>query len=130
MHLGKRRAVRLATAASVLCATSLVHAQALTRAQAIEVALSRGPRLLIARADTMAAFAQLITARALPNPTLGATYTKDPPQYHVIAGFPLDFGFIRSARVHAAESERLASGLRFRYDRALLVFDADTTYTH
>ena len=109
--------------------TGAAPAQPLSRAQAIEVALSRGPRLSIARADTVAAFAQLITARALPNPTLGATYTKDPPQYHILAGLPLDFGFIRSARVHSAESGRVASRLRFQYDRALLVFDAETTYT-
>ncbi len=128
--LDPARWMRIATIACAIGAVSAAsRAQSLSRAQAIEVALSRGPRLVIARADTVAAFAQLVTARALPNPTLGATYTKDPPQYHIIAGIPLDFGAIRSARVHAAESERIASNLRFRYDRALLVFDTDTTYT-
>lgn len=121
--------IRVATVAGAILGATHLDAQPLTRAQAIEVALSRGPRLSALRADTVAAFAQLVTARALPNPTLGATYTKDPPQYHIIAGLPLDFGIGRSARVRAAESARVASSLRFRYDRALLTYDADTTYT-
>jgi cobalt-zinc-cadmium efflux system outer membrane protein len=104
--------------------------QPLSRSQAIDAALARGPRLAVARADTLAALAQLLTARALPNPSLSATYTKDAPQYHIIAGIPLDLGGIRSSRIQSAESARQAAALRYRYDRAAIIFDADTTYTH
>jgi cobalt-zinc-cadmium efflux system outer membrane protein len=103
--------------------------QPLSRSQAIDAALTRGPRLAVARADTLAALGQLLTARALPNPSLSTTYTKDAPQYHIVAGIPLDFGGIRASRVHSAESARQAAALRYRYDRAAIIFDADTTYT-
>jgi outer membrane protein, heavy metal efflux system len=103
--------------------------QAMSRRQAIDAALSRGPRLAVARADTLAARAQLLTAGALPNPSLSTSYSKDPPQYHIIAALPLDVGAFRSARIQSAEAARLAAALRFQYDRAAITFDADTTYT-
>ena len=85
--------------------------------------------MAVARADTLAAHAQLLTARAVPNPSLTTTYSKDPPQYHIIAGLPLDIGAFRSARIQSAEAARLAAALRFQHDRAAISFDADTTYT-
>src|ERR1043166_5365789 len=71
----------------------------------------------------------LLTARAFPNPSLSVTYTKDAPQFHVVADLPLDIGGIRSARVSAAEFARRAAELRFRFARASLTFDVDTAYT-
>jgi len=101
----------------------------MSRREVIEAALSRGPRMSVARADTLAARALLLSARALPNPSLTTTYTKDPPQYHIIADLPLDVGRFRSARIQSAEAARTAAALRFLYDRAAISFDADTTYT-
>ena len=50
-----------------------------------------GARLGVARADTAVANAQLITARARPNPTLTGTYSAAVPNYHLIADIPIDF---------------------------------------
>ena len=47
-----------------------------TRREAIGAALAAGPRVALARADSAAARARLVTARALGNPTLAASYSK------------------------------------------------------
>ncbi|HEX6537418.1 MAG TPA: TolC family protein [Gemmatimonadaceae bacterium] len=101
----------------------------LSRADAVAAALARGPRLAIARADSAAALAQLLAARALPNPTLSASYSKSVPRYHVIADLPIDYPWLRGPRVHAAEAARTAARYRFAAERAGTVLDADTTYT-
>jgi len=119
----------------VLCATPLLATEAqapmpLTRAQAIASALEHGPRLPIARADTMIAAGQLITARGLPNPSLSASYSKSLPNYHVTAELPLDFIGLRGTRIQAANAARTAAQYRFAFDRASIALDADTSYTH
>jgi outer membrane protein TolC len=101
----------------------------LTRAQAFEGALARGPRARLARADTAAAYASLLTARAFQNPTLLAEYTKSAPRFHLSAEFPLDYPWLRSNRIRSAEAARLAARHRFELDRATVALDADTTYT-
>lgn len=101
----------------------------LSRADAIAAAADRGPRLALARADTALAGAQLLSARAFPNPTLSAIYTKDIPRYHVTAELPFDFLAVRGTRVRSAEAARLAARYRFAFSRELLALDADTTYT-
>jgi cobalt-zinc-cadmium efflux system outer membrane protein len=101
----------------------------LSRAEAIAAAADRGPRLSLARADTALAGAQLLSARAFPNPTLSAIYTKDIPRYHVTAELPFDFLTLRGTRVRSAEAGRLAARYRFAFSRELLALDADTTYT-
>lgn len=100
-----------------------------TRAQAIDAALTRGTRLGLARADTTLAAAQLLVARALPNPTLAASYSKATPQYHVSADLPFDAPGLRSARVRAAQAGRSAAQFRFLSERAAAALDADTAYT-
>lgn len=101
----------------------------LTRAEAVAAAVSLGPRLAVAQADTAVALAALITARALPNPTLAASYTKDPPPYHSTLEIPLDFPWLRGARVGSAEAARTAAQYHFAFQRAAAALDADTTYT-
>src|SRR5262249_9051983 len=55
----------------VACLASAAGAQqAVSRADAIAAALKVGPRLDLARVDTVAASAGVITSRARPNPTL------------------------------------------------------------
>jgi len=103
--------------------------RALTRAEAVEAALSRGPTLAMARADTAVASARVAEARAFPDPSLMASYSKDAPQYHVLTEWPLDLGRVRSSRISAAQSRRDAARLRFQYDRASVAYDADTAYT-
>jgi cobalt-zinc-cadmium efflux system outer membrane protein len=117
-----------AAALAVAC-TVTVRAQGLTRAQAIEAALARGPRMAIADADTLFAAGQLLAARSFPNPALTTEFTKDAPQYHVFLDIPLDFGSLRGSRVSAAGAERRSALLRYAYARAAIRYDADTAYT-
>jgi len=101
----------------------------LSRAQAVAGALARGPRLAMAAADTMLAAGQLLTARALPNPMLSASYSKSLPKYHVTAELPLDFIGLRGTRIESADAAQIAARYRFAFDRATVALDADTTYT-
>ena len=103
--------------------------QPVSRDQAIEAAVTRGARAAVARADTLVGAAQLLTARSWDNPSLAATYSKAPPNYHAIVDLPLDFLGIRGTRIRAAEAGRLASRYRFEFERAAAALDADTSYT-
>src|SRR6266704_1839534 len=69
-------------------------------------------------------------ARAYPNPSFAATYTKDVPRYHYIADVSLDLPWLRSARIGAAAAARDATGFGFAFERAAIRFAVDTTYTH
>lgn len=127
--------MRIRVSILVVCMLGAVHAPSaraqapLTRAQALESAVSRGARLAVARADTAVAGAQLLVARARPNPSLSASYSKSVPNYHVIADIPLDLPMLRQLRVRAARLGLEAANLRYTLARALIALDADTTYT-
>jgi cobalt-zinc-cadmium efflux system outer membrane protein len=112
-----------------LFAGSLTAQTPLSRSAAIEAALTRGARLAVARADTAIAGAALITARARPNPTLGASYSKSVPNWHVSADIPLDFPMLRSLRIRSAEAGLEAARLRLLFNRAMIAMEADTAYT-
>jgi cobalt-zinc-cadmium efflux system outer membrane protein len=101
----------------------------ISRQQAVEVAVLRGARAAVARADTLVGAAQLMTARSLDNPSLAATYSRAVPTYHAILDLPLDISGVRGARIRSAEAARLASQYRFQFERAAAALDADTTYT-
>jgi cobalt-zinc-cadmium efflux system outer membrane protein len=100
-----------------------------TRAQAVAAALARGPRVSVAATDTAASRAGLLTARAFQNPLLSASYTKDVPQYHATVELPLDFPWLRGARIRAAAEANTSAVLRFRFERASSRFDAEVAYT-
>ncbi|HKO15903.1 MAG TPA: TolC family protein [Gemmatimonadaceae bacterium] len=124
---------RLAASAPLWIPAAPLHAQdtavAVTRAQAVASALGRGARLGVARADTAVAFANVLSARALQNPTLSAIYSKSTPQYHLIMDLPLDYPWLRRTRIGAAAAARTAAQYRYRFERAAIELDADTTYT-
>ena len=125
-------AVVLGVAASALSASSGAAQQRgipLTRSAAIEAALSRGVRLPTAAADTLVAAAQLVTVRAMANPTLTASYTKSTPQYHAELEIPLPFPWVRNARIGSARFGIAAARLRYSVARASAALDADTSYT-
>src|SRR6266513_1733963 len=127
-----KRLVHLSMLAAGLCgraAVSLSAQQPVTRAQAVEAALARGARAAFGRADTTFAAGVLGAARAFPNPSLAATYTKDVPHYHYVADLALDLPWLRSARIGAAASARQAARYGFAFERAAIRFDVDTTYT-
>lgn len=100
-----------------------------SRSEAVESALTRGTRLGLARADTAAAFANLLTARSFENPSFSADYSKSTPQYHFSLDVPIDYPWMRRLRVSAAESSRQAAQYTFAFERAAAALDADTTYT-
>src|SRR5207244_4172497 len=83
-----------------------------------------GARAALGRADTAFAAGALRTARALPNPTLSGTYTKDVPHYHYVADLALDLPWLRSARVGAAASARDAARYGFAFERAAIALAA------
>lgn len=115
-----------------LCTTTgprRAAAQAVTRAEAARRALAAGPRVALARADTAAARAALITARALPNPSLAATLSKAPPEKHLILDVPIDAPWSRGPRVGAARATVRAAQLRFVSERTAVLLEVDTTYT-
>lgn len=126
-----RAFIRLFIVAAIVPWTAATAQQPtrVTRAEAIAAATQRGPRLALGRADTALAGAQLLSARAFPNPTLSASYTKDIPRYHVTAELPFDVLGVRGTRIKSAEASQLAARYRFTFDRALLALDADTAYT-
>jgi cobalt-zinc-cadmium efflux system outer membrane protein len=95
----------------------------------VDAAITAGPRIAVAEADTAVALAALITARALPNPTLAASYTKDPPPYHTTLELPIDFPWLRGPRVASAAAARTAAQYHYAFQRASAALDADTTYT-
>jgi outer membrane protein TolC len=101
-----------------------------SRAGAVQTALDRGARLGVARADTAVASAALITARARPNPTFTATYSKSRPRGHFLMDVPIDYPMLRQLRVRAAQIGVNAAQLRYQFARATIALDADTTYTH
>lgn len=123
-------AISIVVAAAILAApVAAQQVRPVTRAAAIEAARTRGVRLPAARADTLVATAELITARALANPTLTASYSKSAPQYHAELELPLPFPWIRNARTGSARFAVAAARLRYRFARASAALEADTAYT-
>jgi len=101
-----------------------------TRAEADSTALAAGSRIALARADTAAAIARLLSARAIPNPTLAASYSKATPQKHVTLEIPVfDAMWTRNLRVGQASASARAARLLFASERIAALVEVDTTYT-
>jgi cobalt-zinc-cadmium efflux system outer membrane protein len=127
MRLHFKTAIALAV---LLPSATLLAQQPVTRAQAVAAALARGARVALGRADTIAARGAVRSARAVPNPVLAASYTKDLPRYHAVIDLPIDLPWLRGARIGAAESARDAARFGFAFERAAIRFDVETTYTN
>jgi outer membrane protein TolC len=128
--------IRTAALAAVYSAVLAVAARAqssdvgrITREQAVELALERGTRAALASATARAARAGVLSARALANPTISASYSKSVPQYHAIVDVPLDFLVRRPLQVSAALSASEAARYRLSFERATVEFETDTLYT-
>ena len=63
----------LISAGVLLCWSTKASAQAITRQQAVDSALTRSGRQAVALADTAAARARVLSARAFENPSLSAS---------------------------------------------------------
>ncbi len=114
----------------ILSASPLSAQVVVTRGEAERAALASGTRIALARADSAAALARLLTARALPNPTLAASYSKATPQKHISLEIPVfDALFTRGARVGQATAAARASRLLYASERIAALVEVDTTYT-
>jgi cobalt-zinc-cadmium efflux system outer membrane protein len=102
---------------------------AMSRVDAVALAVARGPRAAFARADSLGAAGDLAAARAFANPAFSATYSKSVPRYHYIVDIPIDWPWLRVPRVGAARAGADAEGARFAFELAAVRFDADTAYT-
>ncbi|HEX3866618.1 MAG TPA: TolC family protein [Gemmatimonadaceae bacterium] len=125
--------MRLRIAVVVACAVRAASTAAqtpLSRIDAVRGALDHGARLGVARADTAVANAQLIAARALPNPSVSGSYSRSYPNYHFSADIPIDLPGRRQTRIRSAALALQAADLRFQFAHATIELDADTTYTH
>jgi cobalt-zinc-cadmium efflux system outer membrane protein len=100
-----------------------------TRVAAERAALAAGPRVALARADSAVARAALLTARALPNPSLAAAYTGDKPSRHVSLDVPFDAPWTRGPRIGAARAAGRAATLRLLSERIAAQLEVDTTYS-
>jgi cobalt-zinc-cadmium efflux system outer membrane protein len=100
-----------------------------SRGDAMRAALTAGTRFALARADTSAARGRLITARARPNPSLAAGYSKSAPRQHLEFEIPFDAPWSRRPRVRAAEALVRAAQLRLLSERDAVLVEVDTTYT-
>lgn len=111
--------------ASVLATDTL---RPVTRADAVASALSQGTAVSLARADTSAAAARYAQARALPNPTLSASFTQSAPQLHAIVDLPIDLPAFRGLRSGAAREFVTAARLRLLGTAAVVRYEVETTY--
>jgi cobalt-zinc-cadmium efflux system outer membrane protein len=101
-----------------------------TRAEAERAALASGTRIALARADSAAALARVLTARALPNPSLAALYSKAVPTRHATLEIPVfDALWTRGPRVDQAKASARAARLLYASERLAAVVEIDTTYT-
>ncbi|MSR21955.1 MAG: hypothetical protein EXR92_00085 [Gemmatimonadetes bacterium] len=82
--------------------------QAVTLEEAVQAAIQEGPRAAIAVADSAAA-ARVRTAREYPNPALALGYSKSPPIHQIDLEQPLEYPWVRRARIGSAELGALAS---------------------
>ena len=124
LHLGCAAVLLVAHAAG-----AQQPAGPVSRVEAIAAAAARGPRLAIARADTLASSALLQTARQWQNPSLSASYSKSVPRYHYAVELPLDLPYLRGPRIGSATAAQRAARYRFAYEQASVTMEADTTYT-
>jgi cobalt-zinc-cadmium efflux system outer membrane protein len=123
------RAVPWAVALLLACGAGAARAQQpVTREEAVAAALAYGPRAQRAAPDVAAARADVTGARAFQNPTAAASYTGSVPRYHAELQIPLDFPWLRAARVGAAESALSSARFRYAFERAGARFDAEVAY--
>ena len=101
-----------------------------TLEQAIQSALSIGPRVAIVRADSLAAEARIVTARAYPNPTVSPAYTKSTPNWHLEVEQPFEYPFLRAARIRAARLGARGATYLAAAERASIRYEVEVAYAN
>jgi cobalt-zinc-cadmium efflux system outer membrane protein len=109
-------------------ATDLAAQRPVTLAEAIAAAEARAPEIAVARADSAAAGAGVGVAREYPNPALALGYSRSVPRHHVEVEQPIDYPWLRSARIRAAETAAGASHLTLEAERAVVQYRVEVTY--
>jgi outer membrane protein, heavy metal efflux system len=112
-----------------LAAPALRAQRLLSRRDAIETALARGPVSALIAADTARAAAAVSAASVRFQPNLQASYTESSPQYHVIGELPLEGLLLRGSRLTVARAAQQSARRQFAFNRASLRYDVDTAYT-
>ena len=102
--------------------------QPVTRAQAVAAALAAGPRAALAASDVASARAELTGARTFQNPTAVLSRTGSVPTSHAEVEIPLEWPWLRSARVGAAQASLGSARLRVAFERAAARYDAEAAY--
>jgi outer membrane protein TolC len=122
----------LCTGLSLVLAIVAVRAagaqQPVTRVQAVAATLANGPRVARAAPDVAAARAEVTGARAFQNPTALLSYSGSVPRLHAELEVPLDFPWLRRARVGAAQASLASARFRFAYERASARYEAEAAY--
>jgi cobalt-zinc-cadmium efflux system outer membrane protein len=111
-----------------LAATPLAAQRPVTLAEAIAAAQQNAPQLALARADSAAARAGVGIAREFPNPDLSLDYSRSVPTYHVVVEQPIDYPWLRSVRIRAAETAAGASRLTMAAERAAVRYQVELAY--
>ena len=117
------------TAAAQAAPLESGHSPAISRAEAVAIALASSTRHALARSDVASATAQLSAARQYENPVLTTLYSGAAPQAHVTLDVPIDWPGLRAPRVAAARAQLGAATVRLTLADVLLAFDTDTAYT-
>ncbi|MEO7999863.1 MAG: TolC family protein, partial [Gemmatimonadaceae bacterium] len=102
---------------------------AISRSDAIRLAVEHSPRTILFRADSSAAAAEFAFAKQFENPSLSASYSKSEPQAHFALDIPIDWPRARQPRINAARNSAAVASLRNAYGRRALELDVDTAYT-
>ena len=130
MHRDRLRSIAVIWAMLAAVAGDARAQRAVSRADVVAATLTHGPRAAFAKADSTAVSAGLAIARQFENPVASISYSKSVPQQHYTVDVPLDYPWIRKARIGAAASGMGAARFRFEFERAAATFDAETAYTN
>ncbi|HET6567264.1 MAG TPA: TolC family protein [Rhodothermales bacterium] len=125
------RRVRCLAGVALVCLIATAPASAQHRVslpEAVAAAEANAPRIAAAKADSAAAQADVVIARAFPNPNLSLGYSKSVPRHHVELEQPLEYPGLRSARIEAARMAAHASEALLDAERASVRHDAEVAY--
>lgn len=126
--MGKKLVVYLLTS---MAFTGAAYGQRpVTLEEAVQSAITIGPRVALVRADSVAAAARLLTARAYPNPLLSPSWTQSPPQYHFEVEQPIDLPFARAARIRAASLGARGASLLAEAERTSIRYEVEVAYAN
>jgi cobalt-zinc-cadmium efflux system outer membrane protein len=115
-------------AVALLLAAPAVAQRRVTLEDAIAAAVAAAPTVAAARADSAAARAELSLARTLPDPALLLGYSRSAPRNHIEVEQPLEYPWVRSARIRAAATGLDATHLLVGAELASVRYRVEVAY--